>query len=150
MSKTTMAIITNGSQQRYFVEESEIRSATFGDYLEAGYSYDDMGLNIVGENEDGKDLFEGGYNFEGRLTWEEIEDLEVDGYCISYWDGNNWQIDIFENYYTEEVEIENLDPPSPEYYFNYKLILEDGEKVICTKSNMSGSLSPYYKEDIED
>lgn len=134
---------------RSFCNTDEIEHATFDDMFEAGYSKDDCGLTYEGDDEDGNELFSG-YDFDGKKTIEEIREIEIDWYRIRYWDGNNWKCDVFETYTTVNAIIHELEDPSPAFYFNYELELEDGEKVKCTTSNTSGSISPYYDEDYDE
>jgi len=144
----TDAIITDGNGNKRYIEEKEIRNATYADFANADYDYAFMGLEKVGEDENGYDLFEGD-EFEGQKTWEEIEDIETDWYCVEYWDGNNYHCDVFENYNTEEMVIERdcEREPSPLYYYCYNLKKENGDIIETTQSNMSGGLSPYYNEE---
>ena len=147
--KNLIAIIDfDNNEGTHYVEEEKIKQATITDMLNADWSLDDCGLIGEGENEDGESIFSS-HDFEGNKTLDEIkeEDIETSWYAISYWDGNNWQINIIEYYNTEEMTIEELENPSPLYYFQYELIKEDGEKIKVYQSNMSGHLSPYYIEE---
>ena len=146
---TEMAVFENNGH-RSFCDLDEIEPATLGDMLDADFSIDDCGLICVGENEDGEELYTSATDFDGEKTLAELKSIEIDWYRIKYWDGNNWQCDIFETYDTCKVIVHSLEDPSPAYYFNYELELEDGERVQYTKSNTSGSISPYYDEYIEE
>jgi hypothetical protein len=146
-----MAIIHNDNYEgRRWIKESEIARATFRHWDEAGFTKNDMGLKNVGENEDGEELFESlDGDFDGQKTFDEIMDEKTDWWAVKYWDGNNYHTLVFEYYSTIEAEIEKLDNPSPAYYFRWNLHFTDGEIVFCTTSNMSGSLSPFFDEDID-
>lgn len=142
---TTMAIITTEDEELY-LEEKHIRRATFEDFMDCDWSFDDMGLEEVGENENGDELYTSVYDFEGKKTWKEIMDISTDWFCVPYWDGNNWKVDVYENYSTEEMIIERdtESEPDPVWSFCYKITRADGSIINATQSNCSGSISPYY------
>jgi len=133
-----------------FIDPSEVQQATYGDYFATGYGPDDLGLTKVGETDEGEPLYEG-VDFDGQKTREELEDVETEGQVIRYWDGNNHQVHIYredELNNVVTVDIEPLDPPSPAYYFPYRVTLPTGEEIICYESNISGHISPYLIEDL--
>ena len=151
MEKTTMAIIHDDNYEgRRWIKESEICRATFGHWDEAGFSRNDMGLKCVGETGDGEELYESLFcDFDGQKTFDEIINEKTDWWAVKYWDGNNYHTLVFEYYSTIEAEIERLTDPSPAYYFRWNIYFPNGDVVFCTTSNMSGSLSPFFDEDIE-
>ena len=123
-----------------YVNENDVKFATIGDCLDAGWSDDSLSIY---RDEDG--------NMFDCQTKEVIdEDSRLYNYlCVSYWDGDNWQYDIYEDCeltYIENVDvINNYDKDmNPCYVYNYKLFFVDGDIKDATSSNMSGSLSPYY------
>ena len=144
----TMAIIEDDvyEHEYLYVPESEITNATLGDMREYGFSETDLGLKFVGENEYGEELYTSDFNFEGEKTWEEIEEIETDWFVIKYWDGNNHQMQLFENYTSEEVVVvRRYDREgNPLYSYSYDLIMEDGSRIETSQSNCSGSLSPFF------
>jgi len=142
---TTMAIITTENEE-WYTEESNISTATLGDMIDADWGYDDCGLEEDGENENGEMLFTSDLDFDGKLTTEELKDIETGWFKVSYWDGNNWKKDIFEYYTTEEMIIESdtEKEPEPKWNFCYKITRANGDIMEATQSNCSGSLSPYY------
>ena len=141
----TMAIIEDDYNEYVYVEESEISCATLGDLIESGFDYENCGLKYEGENEEGEALYSG-YDFDGKLTIEELSEEPTDWFVIKWWDGNNCQIKVFEYYSVEEMTVERDydSEPKPLYNYCYNLIKENGEIIRTTQSNMSGSLSPFY------
>jgi len=145
-----LAIINNGNEVKY-LDPEELKTSTLQDWKDAGYGYGDIGVNESGEY--GEEKFTADW-FDGEKDWEEIANEEIDDhYCVRYWDGNNWKIEIIP---TELVAFDNflikdMEDPNPTYYFRYFLTrISTGEQVVCTKSNMSGSISPYYEKDDEE
>lgn len=123
-----------------YVSEDDVKPATIGDFLAAGWDNDSLSIY---RDEDGN-------FFDRQIKKPMNEDSEIDNFvCVSYWDGNNWQYDVYEEYeltYIENVSvINNYDKDmSPCYEHHYKLFFVDGDVEDATSSNMSGSLSPYY------
>ena len=141
-----MAVVTF-NDTRYFVDVKEIETATIGDMMDADWDNDWCGIWKEGEDEDGETLYKG-YDFDGLKTLEEVKEVETDWSVLSYWNGNNWETDLFEDYDIEDVIILHREDRegSPKYSFSYDIIMKDGEIVECQISNESGSLSPCYVE----
>jgi hypothetical protein len=125
-----------------YVSIDDTRQATVEDAINADWSLDDIYGSSLDEYLDEN----------GELLESEFDEDLGDYIIVSYWDGNNFQYDLYDRCELEIVEGEviSLSHPSPAYYFNYEIVLEDGEKIKVTQSNMSGSLSPYYREDTEE
>jgi hypothetical protein len=136
---TKLFVITDEYDgKRLFINQEDVRQATVQDAIDCDWSLDDIYGSSLDEY-----LDEDGELLESELT----EDLD-EYYFVEYWDGNNWRKELLDVNNISEVEgiITVLDPPSPAFYFNYEIQLENGEKIQCTQSNCSGSLSPYYEE----
>lgn len=130
-----------------YIPVSEIQPATLQDWEDADYSIEDMGLQEVGENEDGKILYSS-LHFES-VTWDVAKDYTTGWYFVRWWNGNNHQTCFFEYYRVVEAEIIKKEISGPAFCFRYELII-DGESIDCVRSNMSGHISPfYYKEEEE-
>lgn len=129
-----------------YISSEEIRYATISDMRKVGYSWDDCGCKKIADDTNDDESLWSVYGAEKELTFDEMMAFETNLEAISYWDGNNWQTRIFEEGqigYEEVIEINKLPAPNPPYYYEYEII-RDGEKEIVYKSNMSGSLTPYY------
>jgi len=120
-----------------FIPFDDVRPATVEDAIDSGYSLDDIYGSSLSEYLDEN----------GKLIESEYNEPFGDYYCVNYWDGNNWQCDFFEKDQMKEInaEIEKLEDPLPAYYFIYNIQFNNFI-IKCTQSNMSGSISPYYRE----
>lgn len=143
-TKTTMAIITLENEEKRYIEENKIKAATFGDFYFCNWSYEEMGLKEIGENEKGEILFSSSnYDFEGKKTWKELENMGTDWYAVSYWDGTNYNIEVFEYYATKFAIIDQKYNIENSNSFNFDIILEN-QKFEAFQSNISGNFSPFY------
>lgn len=138
----------NSDEGRRFLPVEEVRSATIGDMLNGGYNYDYCGYEYNNDTDMYTDIYD---DEKKEMTLEEMEKIDMDDFqVVAFWDGNNMKTEIFESSelgYSVDVEIEQLENPKPAYYHRWKLKFGN-EEIIATTSNMSGSISPYYEEEI--
>jgi hypothetical protein len=136
------------SKLNAYVEDKDVEVATIKDMRKADFSWEDCGCKKIDREVDDKESMWEVYQYTNPMSYEDMLECETDLSCISYWDGNNWQTDIWESgdmLSFDEYEIKELfdKRPSPAYYFVYGIKIE-GEEIETTQSNCSGSISPYY------
>lgn len=134
-----------------FFEEKDMKIATFGDLLDAGW--DDRVLNIECIDEE-KNIWLDKCGEGEELPYKELMEKELDyHYCVTYHDGKNTQRDIYDENSSLDFFpgiITQKPHPSPAYYFVYEIEnLNTGEKFEVVQNNVSGSLSPYFILEVE-
>jgi len=136
--------ITDEHGDVMYIRVSDTRTATIQDALDNDWSLDD----IYGSSVDSEWLDEYGE----LINKEELESDLGDCIAVSYWDGSNNRTEILNpdtisiNKIDAEVKHDTESDPSPLCYYCYNLDLENGKTIAVTKSNMSGSLSPYFEK----
>lgn len=76
-------------------------------------------------------------------SFESLDGLEI----ISYFDGNNYKIDVVDEIEETECVIVSENTPDPAYFYERTIRIDDNE-INLVLGNCSGGLTPYWTKDI--